>query len=93
MPTSPKPAPKNADSKKPAKTATTKATPHNGDKTGCVRSAAHYPRSPRRAWLQEAVRGDVSRAARHCSHASYDVIHDPLLYGPRTAGPFSQRET
>ena len=35
---------------------------------------------------------DVSRAARHCSHASYDVIHDPLLYGPRTAGPFSQRE-
>ena len=24
--------------------------------TGCGHSAAHYPRSPRRAWLQEAVR-------------------------------------
>ena len=35
---------------------------------------------------------DVSRAARHCSHASLDVIRDPLLYGLRTAGPFSQRE-
>ena len=35
---------------------------------------------------------DVSRAARHYSHASHDVIHDPLLYDPRTAGPFSQRE-
>ena len=54
---SPEPATKNADSKKPAKTATTKATPRNGDKTGCGHSAAHYPRSPRRAWLQEAVRG------------------------------------
>ena len=35
---------------------------------------------------------DVSRAARHCSHASLDVTRDPLLYGLRTAGPFSQRE-
>ena len=51
-----KPAMKSADSQKPAKTATTKATPHNGDKTGCGHSEAHYPRSPRRAWLQEAVR-------------------------------------
>ena len=52
----PEPARKSADSKKPAKTATTKATPHNGDKTGCGHSAAHYPRGPRQAWPQEAVR-------------------------------------
>ena len=36
---------------------------------------------------------DVSRAARHCSHASLDVIHDPLLYGLQAAGPFCRRET
>ena len=52
----PEPATKNADSKKPAKTATTKLHPHNGDKTGCGHSAAHYPRSPRQAWPQDAVR-------------------------------------
>ena len=34
----------------------------------------------------------VSRSARHCSHASLNVIHDRLLYGPRGAGPFRQRE-
>ena len=34
----------------------------------------------------------VSRAARHCSHAGLDVTHDRLPYGPRAAGPFSQRE-
>ena len=51
-----KPATKNAGSKKPAKTATTKTTPHNGDKTGCGHSAAHYSRSPRQAWPQDAVR-------------------------------------
>jgi len=50
------PATKSADSKKPAKTATTKATPHNGDKTGYGHSAAHYPRNPRQAWPQDAVR-------------------------------------
>ena len=33
-----------------------KLLPHNGDKTGCGHRAAHYPRSPRRAWLQKAVR-------------------------------------
>ena len=43
------PAMKNADSKKPAKTAPTKLRPHNGDKTGCGYSAAHYPRIPRQA--------------------------------------------
>ena len=52
----PEPATKSADSKKPAKTATTKATPHNGDKTGCGHSAAHYPRIPKQAWPQDAVR-------------------------------------
>ena len=50
---SPEPATKSADSKKPAKTA---LHPHNGDKTGCGHSAAHYPRSPRHAWPQDAVR-------------------------------------
>ena len=34
----------------------------------------------------------VSCSARHCSHASLNVIHDRLPYGPRAAGPFSQRE-
>ena len=34
----------------------------------------------------------VSYAARHCSHASLNVIHDQLLYGPQAAGPFRQRE-
>ena len=34
----------------------------------------------------------VSCSARHCSHASLNVIHDRLLYGPRAAGPFRQRE-
>ena len=35
----------------------------------------------------------VSRSARHCSHASLNVIHDGLPYGPRVAGPFSKRDT
>ena len=34
----------------------------------------------------------VSCSARHCSHASLNVIHDRLLYGPRAAVPFRQRE-
>ena len=35
----------------------------------------------------------ISCSARHCSHASLDVIHDRLLYGPQAPGPFRQRET
>ena len=53
---SPESATKSTDSKEPALAATTKTTPHNGDKTGCGHSAAHYPRSPRQAWPQDAVR-------------------------------------
>ena len=34
----------------------------------------------------------ISRPARHCSHAGLNVIHDRRQYGPRAAGPFSQRE-
>ncbi len=34
----------------------------------------------------------ISRPARHCSHASLDVTHGRRQYGPRAAGPFSQRE-
>ena len=34
----------------------------------------------------------VSCLARHCSHASLNVIHDRLLYGPQAPGPFHQRE-
>ena len=34
----------------------------------------------------------VSCSARHCSHASLNVIHDRLLYGPQAPGPFRQRE-
>ena len=50
------PAMKSADSKKPAETAPTKLRPHNGDKTGCGYSTAHYPRIPKQAWPQDAVR-------------------------------------
>ena len=34
----------------------------------------------------------ISRPARHCSHAGLNVIRDRRQYGPRVAGPFSQRE-
>ena len=34
----------------------------------------------------------ISRPARHCSHAGLNVTHDRRQYGPRAAGPFSQRE-
>ena len=34
----------------------------------------------------------VSCSARHCSHASLNVIHDRLLYGTQAPGPFRQRE-
>ena len=34
----------------------------------------------------------ISRPARHCSHVGLNVIHDRRQYGPRAAGPFSQRE-
>ena len=34
----------------------------------------------------------VSCSARHCSHASLNVIHDGLPYDPRAAGPLGQRE-
>ena len=34
----------------------------------------------------------VSCSAQHCSHASLNVIHDRLLYGPQAPGPFHQRE-
>ena len=34
----------------------------------------------------------ISRPARHCSHVGLDVIHDRRQYGPRAAGPFSQRD-
>ena len=30
----------------------------------------------------------VSCSAQHYSHASLNVIHGQLLYGPRAAGPF-----
>ena len=35
----------------------------------------------------------ISRPARHCSHVDLDVTHDRRQYGPRAAGPFSQRDT
>ena len=34
----------------------------------------------------------ISRPARHCSHVGLNVIHDRRQYGPRAAGPFSQRD-
>ena len=34
----------------------------------------------------------ISRPARPCSHAGLNVIRDRRQYGPRAAGPFSQRE-
>ena len=34
----------------------------------------------------------ISRPARHCSHVDLDVTHDRRQYGPRVAGPFSQRD-
>ena len=34
----------------------------------------------------------IPRPARHCSHVDCDVTHDRRQYGPRAAGPFSQRD-
>ena len=34
----------------------------------------------------------IPRPARHCCHVDRDVTHNRRQYGPRTAGPFSQRE-
>ena len=34
----------------------------------------------------------IPRPAQHCSHVDLDVIHDRRQYGPRAAGPFSQRD-
>ena len=34
----------------------------------------------------------IPRPARHCSHVGLDVTHDRRQYGPRAAGPFSQRD-
>ena len=34
----------------------------------------------------------IPRPARHCCHVDRDVTHDRRQYGPRAAGPFSQRD-
>ena len=34
----------------------------------------------------------IPRPARHCSHVGLDFTHDRCQYGPRVAGPYSQRE-
>ena len=34
----------------------------------------------------------IPRPTRHCSHVDLDVTHDRRQYGPRAAGPFSQRD-
>ena len=87
-----KPAVKNADSKKPAKTATTQATPHNGDKTGEATVRPTTPEARGRHGHRTPYGTAIPRPARHCSHTSLDVTHGRHRYGPRAAGPFSQRE-
>ena len=37
-------------------------------------------------------RSAVPRPARHCCYVDRDVTHDRRQYGPRAAGPFSQRD-
>ena len=88
---SPEPVTKGADSKKPAKTATTKATPHNSDNTGVATVRPTTPEARGRHGHRRPYGTAISRPARHCSHASLNVIHDRRPYGPRAAGPFSQR--
>ena len=34
----------------------------------------------------------IPRPARHCCHVDRDATHDRRQYGPRAAGPFSQRD-
>ena len=89
---SPEPAMKSADSKKPAKTATTQATPHSGDKTGVATVRPTTPEARGRHGHRTPYGTAIPRPARHCRHAGLNVTHDRRRYGPRAAGPFSQRE-
>ena len=93
MADSKKPAKRDADSKEPAETTTTPSCSHiTATRRGVATVRPTTPEARGGHGYRRPYGTAVSRAARHCSHASLDVIHDQLLYGPRTAGPFSQRE-
>ena len=93
MADSKKPAKKDADSKEPAKTTTTPSHSYiTATRRGVATVRPTTPEARGGHGYRRPYGAAVSRAARHCSHASLDVIHDRLLYGTRAAGPFSQRE-
>ena len=58
--------------------------------------AAVQPTTPE-SWNRHGHRAPygsaITRSARHCSHVDLDVTHDRRQYGPRAAGPFSQRNS
>ena len=93
MADSKKPAKKDADSKEPAETTTTPSHSHiTATRRGVATVRPTTPEARGGHGYRRPYGTAVSRAARHCSHASLNVIHDRLPYGPRAAGPFSQRE-
>ena len=93
MADSKKPAKKDADSKEPAETTTPPSHSHiTATRRGVATVRPTTPEARRGHGYRKPYGTAVSRAARHCSHASLDVTHDRLPYGPRAAGPFNQRE-
>ena len=93
MADSKKPAKKNADSKEPAETTTTPNHSHiTATRWGVATVRPTTPEARGGHGYRRPYGTAISRAARHCSHASLDVTHDRLPYGPRAAGPFSQGE-
>ena len=93
MADSKKPAKKDADSKEPAETTTTPSHSHiTATRRGVATVRPTTPEARGGHGYRRPYGTAVSRAARHGSHVSLDVIHDRLPYGPWAAGPFSQRE-
>ena len=88
-----KPAKKDADSKEPVETTTTPShSPITATGRGVATVRPTTPKARGGHGYRRPYGTAVSRAAQHCSHASLDVIHDRLRYGPRAPGPFRQRE-
>ena len=93
MADSEKPAKKDADSKEPVETTTTPShSPITATGRGVATVRPTTPKTRGGHGYRRTYRTAISRAARHCSHAGLNVTHDRLPYGPRAAGPFSQRE-
>ena len=84
---------KRADSTKPAKTTPTKNYTHiTVTRRGVATVQPTTPEARGRHGHRTPYGTAISRPARHCSHAGLNVTHDRRQYGPRAAGPFSQRE-